>query len=61
MKHIPVEKQKLIYKSKEPQDNAILFEIGVKNDDNIVLMKLIPKPAKSKKQKSLVEESEKKK
>jgi len=43
LKDIPIEKQKLVYKGKAMQDETILSEIGVKDEDNFVLMNVVVK------------------
>lgn len=54
-----VEKQKLIYKGKVLEDSAILSEAGFKDEDTLVLMKLIDKKPQETKA-DLIVDSEKK-
>lgn len=41
LKDLAIEKQKLVYKGKVLQNEDILSEIGVKDEDNFVLMSVI--------------------
>ena len=43
VKGVQIEKQKLIYKGKIMDDKTILSDVGVKDEDVIVLMNLIQK------------------
>lgn len=54
-----VEKQKLIYKGKVLEDSVILCEAGFKDEDSLVLMKLIDKKPQETKA-DLIVDSEKK-
>jgi hypothetical protein len=55
-KGIPVQRQKLIYRGRITTDAGILTEMGVREDDEFILMKIMEKKSVEVKQHEEVEE-----